>query len=74
VLKNIEIAQRWLETACRDDVETCAQLVAENYAYTDHTKSNAAGDTDRVADHVAFTNVSTTVVHRTAPRAPAIRS
>jgi steroid delta-isomerase-like uncharacterized protein len=36
--QNMESARRWLEAAYRDDVGTCAQLVAANYTYTDHTK------------------------------------
>jgi steroid delta-isomerase-like uncharacterized protein len=42
VSEHIETARRWLEAAYRDDVETCAELVASSYTYSDHTKPDIA--------------------------------
>jgi steroid delta-isomerase-like uncharacterized protein len=46
VRDNLGTARRYLEAAFRDDIETCAQLVATTYTYTDRTKAAVADSAD----------------------------
>ena len=45
---NLETARRYIEASfTHDDLETCAQLIAHGYSFTDHTKSSVAETTRR---------------------------
>jgi steroid delta-isomerase-like uncharacterized protein len=48
---NLETARRYLEASFRhDDLETCAQLIADGYSFTDHTKSCVAETTEALLE------------------------
>jgi steroid delta-isomerase-like uncharacterized protein len=44
--RNLETARRYLEASFSDDVEACAQLIADGYSFADHTKPSVASTTE----------------------------
>jgi steroid delta-isomerase-like uncharacterized protein len=46
-----ETARRYIEASfTHDDLETCAQLIADGYSFTDHTKSSVAESTEALLE------------------------